>query len=231
MEQFSAHPIRMLESPAYRVLSRAAHQFMDRLEIELAHHGGNCNGQLMVTYQDLIRYGLSRNQIAAAMREAVALGFAELTRKGRGGNADHRNASQWRITYLLSRETFADPLASAPTHEWDKIKTLEQAKRIARDARAAKDERAVRFGQHRTRRHKTELRSTKLRPAPVSVSNTETHKSPVLETNTTALVRKLRPLSISRVGGRADRVGRLTSDSSDDSPHPRMTTRARRVKA
>jgi hypothetical protein len=61
-EQFSARYISMLESPAFRVLSRGAHQFLTRLEIELAHHGGNDNGRLPLTYQDLIDYGMSRNQ-------------------------------------------------------------------------------------------------------------------------------------------------------------------------
>jgi hypothetical protein len=47
-----------------------------------------------------MRYGMSRNQISPAMREASALGFAECTKRGRGGNADSRAPSLWRITYL-----------------------------------------------------------------------------------------------------------------------------------
>jgi hypothetical protein len=142
-EQFSARYVSMLESPAFAVLSRGAHQFLARLEIELAHHGGNANGQLPVTYRDLVKFGVSRNQIAAAMREAVALGFAECTRHGRGGNADSRNASLWRITYQHGRDGVTNP----PTHEWRKIKTLAQALTIACEARANKDPKAVRFGQ------------------------------------------------------------------------------------
>jgi hypothetical protein len=42
--QFAARPIEMLESPAYRVLSLSAHRVITRIEIELAHHGGNDNG-------------------------------------------------------------------------------------------------------------------------------------------------------------------------------------------
>jgi hypothetical protein len=38
--QFSAHLIEMLESPAYRALSRSALMVISRIEIELAHHGG-----------------------------------------------------------------------------------------------------------------------------------------------------------------------------------------------
>jgi hypothetical protein len=38
--QWCARPLELLESPAYKVLSRAAHQVMSRIEIELRHHGG-----------------------------------------------------------------------------------------------------------------------------------------------------------------------------------------------
>src|SRR6266481_7451015 len=78
--QFSPRLTEMLWSPAYRVLSRGAHQFLSRLEIELGIHwktSGNDYNQLALTYKDLIAYGMSRNQIAPAMREAVALGFAK----------------------------------------------------------------------------------------------------------------------------------------------------------
>ena len=43
--QFAVRLIEMLESPAYRVLSRSAHMVLARIEIELAHHGGNDNGR------------------------------------------------------------------------------------------------------------------------------------------------------------------------------------------
>ena len=36
--QFAAREIKMLESPAFRVLSLSARRILDRLEIELAHH-------------------------------------------------------------------------------------------------------------------------------------------------------------------------------------------------
>jgi hypothetical protein len=47
--QFAARLIEMLESPAYRTLSRSALLVISRIEIELAYHGGNDNGQLPVT--------------------------------------------------------------------------------------------------------------------------------------------------------------------------------------
>jgi hypothetical protein len=219
-EQFTARYNSMLESPAFRVLTRGAHQFLCRLEIELGHHGGNNNGALPLTYQDLIDYGMSRNQIAAAMREAVALGFAQCTRQGRGGNADSRSASLWRITYLHDRGS----RANLPTHEWRRVKTIEEAKSIARAARADKDPRAVMFGQRR----KNRTRYQKQRPVPVSVSDTETQKLPVSETNTTRPVQKLILPSIvaCRVGGRAvAAAGQSTFDNHNNQQPARLKQR------
>jgi hypothetical protein len=74
-QQFAARPIAMLESPAYRALSQAAHMVIARIEIELGHHGGNDNGRLPVTFEHFVEYGIYRNGVAAAIREAEALGF------------------------------------------------------------------------------------------------------------------------------------------------------------
>jgi hypothetical protein len=69
----------MLESPAYRVLSRAARMVLDRIEIEHMHHGGRENGNLPVTYNDFVVYGIHRHGISPAIRESQALGFIEIT--------------------------------------------------------------------------------------------------------------------------------------------------------
>ena len=102
-EQFSSHPVSMLKGPAWRALSLSARQFLDRLEIELAHHGGNDIDKLPLTYEQLEEYGMDRHAIAPAIREAVALGFAEITEYGRAGNAEFRRPTLFRITYLQSR--------------------------------------------------------------------------------------------------------------------------------
>jgi hypothetical protein len=206
-ENFITRITRMLESPAFAVLSRGAHQFLARLEIEFSHHGGNDNGRLPLTYGDLVNYGMSRNQIPAALREAEALGFVECTKQGCGGNADSRHASLWRLTYVYGRDNRDIP----PTHEWQQIKSLAEAHRIAREARDAKDPKAVAFGQRR----KIKSRSMKLRPSPVLETNTGNATSPVLETGTTELGRKQVRLSISRVGaaraGSSSKRGRTAS--------------------
>ena len=137
--QFAARPIEMLESPAYRALSQAAHMVIARIEIELGHHGGNDNGHLPVTFEHFEEYGIYRNGVAAAIREAEALGFIKITERGRGGNAEHRRPNLYYLTFSNWRGSRAEP----PSHDWRKIKTIEDAKEIAAEARKSKDKLAV----------------------------------------------------------------------------------------
>jgi len=127
--QFAPRLIEMMESPAYRSLTLAARRVLDRVEIELAHHGGHDNGGLPVTYDDFEHYGIHRHQIAPAIHEAVALKFLEITKSGRAGNAEFRAPNLFRLTY---RHTKRDE----PTHDWKRITTTEQALKLARQARA-----------------------------------------------------------------------------------------------
>src|SRR5215831_5312412 len=140
--QWSPRLIEMLESPAYRELSLSAHRVISRIEIELAHHGGNDNGKLPVTYDDFIEYGVHRHSIAPAIREAVALGFIEVTKRGRGGNAESRESSLYRLTFAHDRNSRQIP----PTNDWRKIKTLADAALVAQSARAASNSQSVADG-------------------------------------------------------------------------------------
>lgn len=109
--QFIAHRVEMLESPAWAALSFAARRILDRLEIEHAHHGGKDNGNLPCTYDDFERFGVRRKSIAPAIRQLVECGFVEITRKGSGGNAEFRQPSRYRLTYLPTK-------TAAPTECW-----------------------------------------------------------------------------------------------------------------
>ena len=119
----------MLRSPAWCALSLSGRRVLDRIEIELADHGGTDNGKLPVTYDDFERYGIHRHAVGPAVREAMALGFVEITEHGRAGNADWRKPNVFRLTYRNTKYE--------PTNEWEKIKTSEEAEVIARAARAA----------------------------------------------------------------------------------------------
>ena len=127
--QFSWRLIEMLESPAYAALSLSARRVLDRLEIELGHHGGKENGRLPVTFEHFVEYGIDRHSIAPAIRECVALGFVEVTVQGRAGNAEHRRPSLYRLTYKA-----AEP-SKEPTDEWKRIGTAKDAEAVKRMAR------------------------------------------------------------------------------------------------
>jgi hypothetical protein len=119
----------MLRSPAMRVLSLTGRRILDRIEIELAAHGGKDNGKLPVTFADLKAFGISnRDDIARGIRETCALGFAELTRRGRAGNGEFRRPNLFRLTYLSAG-------GKGPTHDWRQFETFEAAEMVARENR------------------------------------------------------------------------------------------------
>ena len=167
--QWSARLIEMMRSPAYRVLSQSAHKVISRIEIELADHGGNDNSRLPVTKQDFIRYGISPRLVAPAIREAEALGFIRIPRRGRGGNAESRQPHHFFLTFAVGRDSRAEP----PTHDWRKIATTEEAEAIASAARNAKSTTAVAFGHRSWRVRKNRNRYHKVVPKP---SNHRYHK-------------------------------------------------------
>jgi hypothetical protein len=192
--QFSPRLIEMLESPPWRVLSLSARRLIERIEIELGHHGGNDNDALPVTYADFLAYGLAdRTCIAAARREGVALGFVRF-KAGRGGNSEFRRPDLFGLTFAVRDAT----------HEWRKIETFDDARAIADMARKAKDPRAVAIGRERAQRRAKKQKTGPEKPQ-VSVREyqTETSSLPVGESRTTASVGKTGPLSIFGDGARS----------------------------
>ena len=138
--QFVMHTIEMLESAAYRALSVSGHRILARIEIEHGHHGGKENGKLPVRFDDFEEYGISPKSIAPALREVQALGFVNITKRGRPSKSDfRRHPNHFSLTYIRGpAPTFAEA-----TNEWKQHATLADAVEAARQARAAKDEHAV----------------------------------------------------------------------------------------
>jgi hypothetical protein len=207
--QFAPRLVEMLESPAYRVLSLSGHRILARVEIEMANHGGGDNGKLPVTFDDFEAYGIDRHAVAPAIRECEVLGFIEVAERGCAGNREFRRASLYRLTYRhLNR---ADP-----THEWRRIKTIEEAQVIAQAARKS-------VQQPRPQKQKT---SGGKRQVSVGETPTESRKVPVGETPTTASVGKPPLLSISpgRPGAAPETSGPHAPDS--DGRHTRESLMA-----
>src|SRR5262249_17855270 len=79
---------------------------------------------------DFVAYGVSKHAVAPAIRELEALGFIEVTERGRGGNAEWRIPNKFRLTY---RPQWYAPYAE--WNEWRLIKTVERAEELAEAAR------------------------------------------------------------------------------------------------
>jgi hypothetical protein len=176
--QWSPRPIKMLESPAYRALSLSAHRIMSRIEIEFARHSGKDNGRLPVTKRNFIAYGMQHVAVAKGIREAEALGFIQVTERGRGGNSEHHSPNLFRLTFVQCRNS------GPPTHEWRKIKTIEEAVPVAQAARAAKNKIAVAVGKRAAREIKPGYGN---RPGPGYENRTRNPPFPGYENRTSGL--------------------------------------------
>ena len=178
--QFSARLIEMMESPAYRVLSLSAHRVLSRIEIEFAHHGGQDNGQLPVTFDNFANYGVHRTALGPALAELEALGFIVITEKGKMARAaDYRRPNKFLLTSRPASKG-VDPL-----HKWRRFKTMEEAEAAAESARRISGE-----------KKKSPVRETYRKPV-----RKPYHSDQIASTETAPLrVSETVPLSISRVG-------------------------------
>jgi hypothetical protein len=104
-------------------------------------HGGCENGNLPVTYRDFENWRVRPDTIASAIREVVALGFVEVTRRGYGGAAEVGAPSLYRLTYLTACD--AGKHALTGTHDYRRIKTVAEAEAIAKAARKGVDDQNV----------------------------------------------------------------------------------------
>jgi hypothetical protein len=146
--QFAPRLIEMLESPAYRALSLSARRVLDRLEIELGHHGGNDNGKLPVTYQNFVDYGIDRACVFSAIQECSALGFAVVTERGVAGIGEFRAPNLFRLTYRP-----ADGIDGDGSHEWRMFASPDEALSAAKTARTIKSNRNHRPSKQGGKKH------------------------------------------------------------------------------
>ena len=140
--QFSAYPVDMLASPAWRALSLSARKCLERIAIELANHGGRDNGQLPVTNRNFRAHGIYMDGINPALAELTALGFVEMMPGYACENPAYGRAARFRVLFL-------NCIGPPPEHRWKQFKTDAEAKAVAKQARAA----AMRKRQTKTTRH------------------------------------------------------------------------------
>ena len=105
----------MLESAAFRGLSRAASHCLFRLILENLAHGGRENGNLAVTYANFEAYGVRANSISSALKELQRAGFIEKTVKGGLSYGCANRPSRFRLTWFPTHD------GQKPTDDWRAI--------------------------------------------------------------------------------------------------------------
>ena len=168
-EPYTRRPIAMLKSSAFRDLSPIGPSVSSFLEAKLAESKGKDNGELPATYDDLVKYGIHRTAIGPAQREAIALGFVELTEHGRTGSPDYRRPRLFRLTYLPTNkgEKWIDP-----TNEWRSIETIDDAQKRAQAARRAPASRSKTSIKSIVRKTHFSVPETVLKPSTENVLQT-----------------------------------------------------------
>jgi len=123
-ESFVQHSKKLLESLAMRSLSRYGFLMLMRLEVEHLNHAGKENGNLIVTYDQFVEWGIPRRQIRPTIDELLAAGLLHITRAGlaRGING---LPTLYLLTYLKSKFASGNgaPRYIEPSNEWQKLRT------------------------------------------------------------------------------------------------------------
>ena len=120
----------LLESHAWRAQSDNCRKVIDRVIVEHIGHGALSNGALAVTHGDFHLYGIRRSSVLAAIEEAIALGLLRRVRAGhRAWGAFKGRAAVYALTW------FATHSGQAPTNEWKRFETIEDASQAAKQAR------------------------------------------------------------------------------------------------
>ena len=72
---FVPHRMGLIMSPAWHLRPKTLGKILERLEIEHLRHGGKENGNLTVSYEQFVDYGISKKGIRQALDIGVALGL------------------------------------------------------------------------------------------------------------------------------------------------------------
>jgi hypothetical protein len=103
----------LINSPAFRALSGNGKNVLFRVLEEHMAHGGEANGELIVTHAQFAEYGIRLASVAQAIREAEYLGFIAVDR-GIAYKGGHE-PNTYRLTWI------GDFRDAPPTNNWKGI--------------------------------------------------------------------------------------------------------------
>ncbi|MCK8779061.1 hypothetical protein M0654_03585 [Rhizobium sp. NTR19] len=134
----------LLQSAAWRNAPRALKALLEVLEIEHMRKKGSANGELFFSYPQFVAAGFNRTTVSSMTKLGEALGLLKVNRETGVGRQDLHDACAYTLTYLPTG--IIGNLA--PTDDWKRIKTDEQALLIVqrmreRKASRKKDRRAA----------------------------------------------------------------------------------------
>ncbi len=125
----------MLDSLAYRALSRAGLQMLACLMVEHCNHAGKENGRLAVSWDAFEAVGIHRGMIQQTLEEVTRLGFVEIVDRGhRGYGAALGRRAIFRLTFagVVNSERWG-----RPTNEWASIISEDDSRLRGRKVRTS----------------------------------------------------------------------------------------------
>lgn len=133
----------LLASPPWQCRSPNCTRLLEFLLLEHMAHGGNENGNLLATYDQLEDFGIGRRLISPAIKEAERLGLVKVKRGGRKGWVETAITS-FTLTFFAIRHRDERGIYhwTEPTNDWKRVKPPEawerRQKAIARRAEQRK---------------------------------------------------------------------------------------------
>ncbi|ODT22156.1 MAG: hypothetical protein ABS35_15485 [Kaistia sp. SCN 65-12] len=109
---FVPHRLEMLLSPAWQSAPRPLRRMIERLEIEHLRHGGLKNGELFVSFNQFVEFGISRRSIKPAQTLGKALGLLDVVQDHNLAQGSIRAPNAYRLTYVPAAG------ATSPSDDW-----------------------------------------------------------------------------------------------------------------
>lgn len=112
---FVPHRLNLIMSPSWRSAPKTLRKILERIEIEHMCHGGAENGQLRVSYNQFVEFGISKRTIQPSLLLGVRLGLVKVGSLETDPSRNIRPDNIYSLTYV--------PLKGRknPTDEWKSV--------------------------------------------------------------------------------------------------------------